>query len=80
MAKDKSKTALDGDGAIDRARATRAHLKPKDEPLYWASLAQALLLREMRDIMREGRTSRGSVRLPEQAPPRETARVTVVED
>lgn len=80
MAKDKTKTVTDGDGAIDRARATAARLKPKDEPLYWASLAQALLLREMRDIMRKESPSRGSVRLPEQAPPREVARVTVVED
>jgi hypothetical protein len=83
MAKDKknSKIVTDPDEALARARAAAQQIKPKDAALYWATMAQALLLTEMRNMIRETRThQRGSVELPEQAPPRETARVTVVED
>ncbi|WP_190814917.1 hypothetical protein [Saccharopolyspora pogona] len=82
MTKEKktSKIVTDPDQALARARAAAEQIKPKDEALYWATMAQALLLSEMRDMIRETRTHQGgSVELPEQAPPRETAKVTVVE-
>ncbi|MEU5846268.1 hypothetical protein [Saccharopolyspora shandongensis] len=82
MAKDNktSKIVTDPDRALARARAAAEQIKPKDEALYWATMAQALLLSEIRDMIRETRTRQGgSVELPEQAPPRETARATVVE-
>ncbi|MGW1681783.1 hypothetical protein [Saccharopolyspora sp. NPDC002376] len=57
-------------------------MRPKDDALYWATMAQFLLMSEVRDMIREARrTHQGSsVQLPEQASPRETARVTVVMD
>ncbi|MEU6262997.1 hypothetical protein [Saccharopolyspora shandongensis] len=82
MAKDNktSKIVTDPDRALARARAAAEQIKPKDEALYWATMAQALVLSEIRDMIRETRAHQGgSVKLPEQAPPRETARVTVVE-
>ncbi|GAA4863506.1 hypothetical protein [Saccharopolyspora cebuensis] len=80
MAKKKDKTVTDADEALARARSAASDLKPKDEALYWAVMAQALVLDEIRGMMREDRANRGSVELPEQAPARETARVSVVED
>ncbi len=82
MAKNKKygKNTTDPDEAIAGARAAGAELKSKDEALYWASMAQVLLLGEIRDMMREDRANRGSVELPDEAPPRETAHVTVVEE
>ncbi|MDA3623799.1 hypothetical protein [Saccharopolyspora oryzae] len=82
MAKDKktSKIVTDPDQALARARAAAEQVKPKNEALYWAMMAQALFLSELRDMIRETRTPRsGSVELPDQAPPRRTARVDVVE-
>ncbi|MBB5157101.1 hypothetical protein [Saccharopolyspora phatthalungensis] len=83
MAKNKKsrKTITDADEALARARAAAPQLKPNAEALYWATMAQVLLLSEVRDMMREARTDHGSsVQLPEQAPPREKARVTVVNE
>lgn len=82
MAKDKKqgKNDIDADEALSRARSAGTEVKPKDRGLYWATLAETLMLQEIRDLMREDRTNDGSVELPEQAPNRETARVTVVEE
>lgn len=81
MAKDKkhSKNDVDADEALSRAHSAAGDLKPKDQGLYWATLAQALMLQEIRDMMHDDRTNRGSVQLPEEAPGREPARVTVNE-
>jgi hypothetical protein len=55
-------------------------MRPKDEALYWAMMAQVLLMSELRDMICEARHPHqgSSVQLPEQTPPRETARVTIV--
>lgn len=76
----KNEKTIDADEAVRRAYSAAADVKPKDEGLYWATVAQTLLLSEIRDMMREDRTNHGSVELPEQAPPRETAQTEVIED
>lgn len=66
--------------ALDKARQAAAKLKKKDSALYWATVAQTLALREIRDELRAIRvTQTHSVTLPDDAPPREAAKVTVRE-
>lgn len=82
MAEDKKhgKNDIDADEALSRARSAGTEVKPKDRGLYWATLAKAVMLQEIRDLMREDRTNDGSVESPEQAPNRQTAQITVVEE
>lgn len=66
--------------ALDKAQHAAAKLKGKDAPLYWAMVAQTLALREIRDELRALRaTATHGVTLPDEAPPRDRAKVSVHE-
>lgn len=69
----------DAGSALVRAREAAEKLKRKDAALYWAIVAQTMVLTEIRDEIRAANREPGSVTLPDEAPPRASATVQVTE-
>ncbi|MGH3949481.1 MAG: hypothetical protein ACRDSE_10185 [Pseudonocardiaceae bacterium] len=74
-------TAMSAQDALARAQRAANKLKRKDTAMYWALIAQTIVLTEIRDelqVLRNTATP-GSVTLPDDAPARTSATASVTE-